>query len=220
MSRNTGRFETVAVAGERVQAFVPHPLPPTRPKLKLSGRLTDALQAAEHSLSRLDAAGRMVPSLDLVRVLVRAEGSGRQLADRGYTGVVDGSPHRRGGGSDQGSAGGRRGDLQLPRRPALRPGSAPAPPRASPFRSAPPRDAPPTPDGRSREGAKTRRNPALSELDRRHAPRQCVVRSSAAPPGCGASGRSRTVPARRRQPPPPGPHRPRPRAVRNDPSLP
>ena len=64
MPRITGSYETTSVAGEAVQAFIPHPLPPTKPALKLSGDLAGCLQTAESALARLEAAGRMVPSLD------------------------------------------------------------------------------------------------------------------------------------------------------------
>ncbi len=74
MPRNTGTYESISVAGEIVRAFVPYALPPKRPALAISGDLADRLRAAESSLARLEAAGRMVPSLDrFVYAFVRRE---------------------------------------------------------------------------------------------------------------------------------------------------
>ncbi len=74
MSRLTGRYEITGVAGEKMKAFVPHPLPPTRPRIRISDSLATQLQAAETSLAKLEAAGRMVPSLNwFVYAFVRKE---------------------------------------------------------------------------------------------------------------------------------------------------
>ena len=74
MVRVTGIHETTSITGESVRAFVPHPLPPREPALRLKGELAAELQRAESSLARLEAAGRMVPSLDwLVYAFVRKE---------------------------------------------------------------------------------------------------------------------------------------------------
>jgi cell filamentation protein, protein adenylyltransferase len=74
MPRVTGSYESTSVAGETTQAFVPHALPPARPGLKITGTLKARLEAAEASLSRLEAAGRLVPSLDcFVYSFVRKE---------------------------------------------------------------------------------------------------------------------------------------------------
>lgn len=62
--RETGRYEITTVGGEQVRAFVPHPLPPSRPPLVVEGRLAESVRAAEQALGRLDLAGEMVPSLD------------------------------------------------------------------------------------------------------------------------------------------------------------
>ena len=64
MARETGRYETASVAGETVAAFVPFPLPPANPTLKLDKPTQAMLHAAETNLARLDGAGRMVPSVD------------------------------------------------------------------------------------------------------------------------------------------------------------
>ena len=64
MTRTTGRYESTVAGGERVQAFVPFPLPPEEPPLVLDGRLAARLHTAEDALARLDLAGEMVPSLD------------------------------------------------------------------------------------------------------------------------------------------------------------
>jgi Fic family protein len=74
MARSTGSYESTSAAGETVQAFVPDPLPPVRPKLALTGRLAERLHAAEAALHRLESAGRMVPSLEwFVYSFVRKE---------------------------------------------------------------------------------------------------------------------------------------------------
>ena len=74
MARTTGTYETTSVAGETVQAFVPHPLPPKRPVLRPEGALAEALHDAGTALAGLEAAGRMVPSLDwYVYAFVRKE---------------------------------------------------------------------------------------------------------------------------------------------------
>jgi Fic family protein len=74
MTRTTGTYETTSVAGENVKAFIPHPLPPARPRITVAGPLADGLRTAETNLSRLEAAGRMVPSLDwFVYAFVRKE---------------------------------------------------------------------------------------------------------------------------------------------------
>ncbi|MCP3980123.1 MAG: Fic family protein [bacterium] len=74
MGRSTGQYETTSVAGENVRAFIPHALPPARPRLNLTGKLAAQLRAAEASLASLNAAGRMVPSLDwFVYAFVRKE---------------------------------------------------------------------------------------------------------------------------------------------------
>jgi Fic family protein len=62
--RATGTYVTTTVAGEAVRAFVPEPLPPTSPRLDLTGPRAARLMAAEHALARLAIAGAMVPSLD------------------------------------------------------------------------------------------------------------------------------------------------------------
>ena len=74
MTRSTGVYETTSVGGENVKAFIPHPLPPARPKIKLAGDLATLLYTAESNLDRLETAGRMVPSLDwFVYSFVRKE---------------------------------------------------------------------------------------------------------------------------------------------------
>lgn len=63
-SRITGTYERAAVADEEVAAFVPHPLPPTKPALDLNGGIEKQLRDAEEALRRLELAGEMVLSLD------------------------------------------------------------------------------------------------------------------------------------------------------------
>ncbi|MCP5023306.1 MAG: Fic family protein, partial [bacterium] len=60
MTRNTGSYETTAVAGEKIRAFIPASLPPSAPPLDLSS-LEEALALALEALRLLDLAGSMVP---------------------------------------------------------------------------------------------------------------------------------------------------------------
>jgi len=62
--RITGKYDKTIVAGEEVAAFVPNPLPPRKPALKIDEEILVLLQKAEHALSRLALAGEMVPSLE------------------------------------------------------------------------------------------------------------------------------------------------------------
>ena len=74
MKRKTGIYEITSVAGENVKVFIPHELPPRRPKIKIADELATLLQAAETNIVRLEAAGQMVPSLDwFVYAFVRKE---------------------------------------------------------------------------------------------------------------------------------------------------
>jgi len=73
VARTTGETRESTVAGERVAAFVPYPLPPRNPPLAMEP-LGELLARARHALSRLDLAGEMVPSLDwFVYAFVRKE---------------------------------------------------------------------------------------------------------------------------------------------------
>lgn len=62
--RITGVYESVAVADEVVEAFVPFPLPPANPSLGIDDGMREKLRDAEEALRRLELAGAMVPSLD------------------------------------------------------------------------------------------------------------------------------------------------------------
>lgn len=64
MNRTSGTYRTTVVGGEKIRAFVPHPLPPRRPALTLEGRLAEAHSEALAALGRLALAGAMVPSPD------------------------------------------------------------------------------------------------------------------------------------------------------------
>ena len=63
-SRITGTLERTTVGGEAVGCFVPFPLPPADPPLRLDARDRELLRSAVEGLRRLDLAGEMVPSLD------------------------------------------------------------------------------------------------------------------------------------------------------------
>ncbi len=59
----TGQYETTAVGGERVEAFVPAPLPPT-PPLDLAV-VQGPLERALLALGRLDALSALLPDTHL-----------------------------------------------------------------------------------------------------------------------------------------------------------
>ena len=74
MVRYTGTYDRKTVGGEEVAAFLPHPLPPADPPLRLDARAAEVLGAAEHALSRLELAGEMVPSVEwFIYAFVRKE---------------------------------------------------------------------------------------------------------------------------------------------------
>ncbi len=74
MQRISGRYERTSVAGEEVKAFVPAPLPPSGPPMELGLELTARLEAARHSVARLELASTMVPSVEwFVYAFVRKE---------------------------------------------------------------------------------------------------------------------------------------------------
>jgi Fic family protein len=60
----TGRDEVTSVAGERVKAFVPKPLPP-KPRLQFDGPLQKSLESAVLALGRLDAVSTLLPDTSL-----------------------------------------------------------------------------------------------------------------------------------------------------------
>ena len=62
-TQTTGHHYVTAVAGERVAAFMPAPLPPADPPLALVGSLGERLRQAEAALLRLEFASEMAPSL-------------------------------------------------------------------------------------------------------------------------------------------------------------
>lgn len=64
MARTTGTVERGTVAGESVEAFIPHPLPPKDPPLDLGGEVGSLLTRASESVRRLELAGDLVPSVE------------------------------------------------------------------------------------------------------------------------------------------------------------
>jgi len=71
--RQTGELEISTVAGEKVHAFIPRPLPPRDPPLALES-LASPLADAREQLRLLDVAGDMVPSVPwFVYAFVRKE---------------------------------------------------------------------------------------------------------------------------------------------------
>lgn len=73
MLRQIGRTVTITTTGEKVDAFIPHPLPPAKPPLDMA-RL-DALNArAEEALQKLNGVASLAPSVEwLVYGAVRRE---------------------------------------------------------------------------------------------------------------------------------------------------
>jgi len=64
MPRVTGAYRTTSAGEEKVQAFVPHPLPPQEPPLAIDGGIAKLHAEAVAAVGRLDVAGAMVPSAD------------------------------------------------------------------------------------------------------------------------------------------------------------
>jgi Fic family protein len=62
--RQTGRYRITEAHGETVRAFIPHPLPPAKPKLAVDGEIAELLAVARTALAQLEVAGAMVPSTD------------------------------------------------------------------------------------------------------------------------------------------------------------
>ena len=60
----TGRYHVTTAAGERIEAFVPMPLPPEAP-LVIDGTLQQALERALLALGRLDSISTLLPDPDL-----------------------------------------------------------------------------------------------------------------------------------------------------------
>ncbi len=74
MIRIAGTYEQISAAGETVNAFVPAPLPPRDPPLKMDAELSELIRRAEAAVEKLRLAGAMVPSLDwLLYSFVRKE---------------------------------------------------------------------------------------------------------------------------------------------------
>jgi len=62
MTRVTGSYRITVFGKEKVKAFIPLPLPPDNPPLRLEGRLANFHADAEAAVGRLAVAGAMVPS--------------------------------------------------------------------------------------------------------------------------------------------------------------
>ncbi len=62
MARVTGTSRTTAVGGEKVDAFIPNPLPPNDPPLLVTGDLARLHAEALAAIEKLAVAGTMVPS--------------------------------------------------------------------------------------------------------------------------------------------------------------
>lgn len=65
---NTGRYIVTSAGGERVQAFVPHPLPPS-PPLTVPPELQEELDRALLGLGRLNSAASFLPDTNLLLYL-------------------------------------------------------------------------------------------------------------------------------------------------------
>ncbi|MHB8419061.1 MAG: Fic/DOC family N-terminal domain-containing protein [Myxococcales bacterium] len=89
-SRASGRLERRRVGGEEVAAFVPLGLPPREPPLTLDDRGRELLARAERSLSRLELAGEMVPSLEwFIYAFVRKEAVGSSQIEGTQATLID-----------------------------------------------------------------------------------------------------------------------------------
>lgn len=64
MSRRTGEYRITRAGEETVRAFIPFPLPPARPPLRVDGDIARVLGEAMAALGKLAVAGDMVPSAD------------------------------------------------------------------------------------------------------------------------------------------------------------
>jgi Fic family protein len=62
MVRVTGSYRTAVVENEKVRAFIPHPLPPKAPPLRVEGDLDGVYAEALAAIGQLAVAGAMVPS--------------------------------------------------------------------------------------------------------------------------------------------------------------
>jgi len=62
MARTSGTYRTTVVGSEKVRSFVPRPLPPKRPVLRIEGELAQRHAEAVAAIGRLEVAGAMVPS--------------------------------------------------------------------------------------------------------------------------------------------------------------
>ena len=62
MKRTTGTYHVTTAGGETVRAFIPVPLPPRDPPLRIRGRMVEIHADAAAALGRLAVAGAMVPS--------------------------------------------------------------------------------------------------------------------------------------------------------------
>ena len=62
MKRRTGIYRTTTVGGEKIRAFIPHPLPPQRSPLQIKEESKRLLAEAMVAIGRLEVVGTMVPS--------------------------------------------------------------------------------------------------------------------------------------------------------------
>ncbi len=62
MARITGTYRTSVVGGEKINAFVPHPLPPKGPAILIKGELAELHAQALAAIGRLAVAADLVPS--------------------------------------------------------------------------------------------------------------------------------------------------------------
>ena len=73
MQRKTGTYQITAVAGERVRAFIPAPLPPQRPVLQ-NETFAQSLAITQEAIGRLNTVSALTPSVDwLIYASVRKE---------------------------------------------------------------------------------------------------------------------------------------------------
>ena len=101
MQRTTGEYEHTAVAGEKVAAFIPYPLPPASPPLTLGSEHCELLRTAEEGLRRLELAAAMVPSLEwFIYGFVRKEAVVSSQIEGTQATLIDLLAHEAAGGGD------------------------------------------------------------------------------------------------------------------------
>ncbi|MEN6385965.1 MAG: hypothetical protein ABFD79_12320 [Phycisphaerales bacterium] len=64
MTRKTGTYKTTTIAGEKIQAFIPYPLPPQNPTLRIEEKLDKLHNDTISAIKQLSQAASIVPSVE------------------------------------------------------------------------------------------------------------------------------------------------------------